>query len=139
MNEDLAALTALAKGKRTPAIVLAVVCCVIAMLGWLDPSASLALKLGLSIPFGLIAAVMVFLAVRPAHHHPVIVVLRDRPGDVASLRIVKQTVNGRHSQSFLELTLKDGTKRALALGTGGDEARWLACASRLAPGASRSQ
>ncbi|HVJ88796.1 MAG TPA: hypothetical protein VM580_03265 [Labilithrix sp.] len=74
---------------------------------------------------------MMFVAFRPADSHPVIVVLRDRPGDVASLRIVKQMVNGRHSQSFLELPLKDATKRSLALGTRGDEARWLACASRV--------
>lgn len=117
---------------------LGIVCSVLATVGWLDTSASLGVKLGLSIPFGLLAAVMVFVAVRPATNHPVIVVLRDRPGDVASLGIVKQTVNGRHAQTFLELTLKDGTKRALALGTSGDEARWLACAARLAPQASRS-
>lgn len=121
MNEQqLAPFLHYARGNKVAGILIAVVCFGIGGLGFVDPTASTGIKLGLAIPFGLIGLFLLFVAFRPADKHPVIRVLRNRASDVVWVYPSTQSVNGVPSQTFLNFGLIDGSQKALAIGAKND-------------------
>ena len=117
MNEsDLAFFMQYAKLSKVAGIIVALLCFGIGALGFADSSASLAIQLGLAIPFGIIGLVMLVLTFRPPSMHPAIRALRERSQDIVWVYTMNQSVNNVPSQTFVNLAMSDGKQRALAIG-----------------------
>ncbi len=117
MNEtELAPFVEYAKGSKVGGALVALLCFGIGALGFADSTASLGIQLGLAIPFGIIGLAMLYLSFRPPSKHAAIVVLRERNRDIVWVYSSTQSVNGVHSQTFLNFGLEDGKQRMLAIG-----------------------
>ncbi len=117
---ELAPFLHYAKGNKVAGAIIALVCFGIGAVGFLDSTATLAIQLGLAIPFGFIGLALLYLSFRPAEKHAAIVILRDRPQEIVWVYSVAQHVNGRHSQTMLNLGLASGSQKSLAIGAATD-------------------
>jgi len=125
-DQELAPLLPYAQGNKVAGVVIAFVCFGIGALGFADDTAGLGIQLGLAIPFGLIGLALLYLSFRPASKHAAIVLLRERSQDVVWVYSSTQSVNGVHSQTFLNFALSDGKQRMLAIGKATDPQPLLA-------------
>lgn len=132
-DEQLEPFMRYAAGNKRMAVFVGVLCFGIGALGFADSTASLGIKLGLAIPFGIAGVLIVAFAFRPAAKHPVIRALRDAPEKIVWVYPGNMTVNGRASQTFVNFGLEDGSKKALPIGPRNDPAPLLAHAERILP------
>ena len=130
---ELAPFLPYAQPSKVAGVVIALVCFGIGAIGFVDSTATIGIQLGLAIPFGIIGLGLLYLSFRPAEKHPAIVALRDRGQDVVWIYSVAQHVNGRHSQTMLNIALADGKQKALAIGAATDPKPLLALLERSLP------
>lgn len=134
MNEQqLSQFLRYAGGNKVGGIIVAILCFGIGALGFADQTAGVGIKLGLAIPFGVAGLVFLVLSFRPAEKHPVIVALRDHPGDIVWVYPGTMTVNGRHSQTFIHFGLASGKRKQLAIGARNDPRPLMDLAEQALP------
>lgn len=132
-QEQLAPFLRYAAGNKVGGIVVAVLCFGIGALGFADKTASIGLKLGLAIPFGVMGLVFLVLSFRPPEKHPAIVALRDHAQKIVWVYPGTLSVNGRHSQTFINFGLDNGKRRQLAIGARNDPRPLMELAEQLLP------
>lgn len=134
MNDaELAPFLAHAKLSKVGGIIVALLCFGIASLGLIDDSATIGVQLGLAIPFSAFAIFFLFVTFRPPHKHPAIVMLKNHANEIVWIYVTKQSVNGVHSQTFINLARSTGQRKMLAIGKATDPEPLLALLHRSIP------
>jgi hypothetical protein len=114
-DAELAPFLEHAKFSKVGGIFVALLCFGIASLGFVDDTASLGVQLGLAIPFTIFGLFFLFVIFRSPTKHAAIKLLRNSQ-DIVWVYVSTQSVNGVHSQTFLNFGNSAGTRKMLAIG-----------------------